>query len=56
MKYFFPPSAEHSNALDNEDGDDYIDDEVLDVHNRSVQQNMDQPTVPGRIIDNGMAN
>ena len=54
LNYFFPP--EQSNPFELDDGDDYVDDEVLDVHNRSTQQHNDSSQLPARVIDNGMAN
>eukprot|EP00354_Favella_ehrenbergii_P007711 CAMPEP_0170476984 /NCGR_PEP_ID=MMETSP0123-20130129/18330_1 /TAXON_ID=182087 /ORGANISM="Favella ehrenbergii, Strain Fehren 1" /LENGTH=71 /DNA_ID=CAMNT_0010748431 /DNA_START=1229 /DNA_END=1444 /DNA_ORIENTATION=- len=53
LNYFFP--AEQANALELEEADDYVDEEVLDVHNRSTQQHND-PQLPARVIDNGLAN
>lgn len=52
-----------ANPFELANGDDYddsnINQEMLDVHNRSTQQQQDQPQhlqLPARVIDNGMAN
>lgn len=66
MELFYPIQQQHSSAeaanpfeLGAAD-DDYVDEdfnqEVLDVHNRSTQQQPNQVQLPARQIDNGIAN